>query len=182
VFLLIFVFLVSLVVLSFALSFFGLKRIDLQGKTSEVKDDFNEQNHNEEKDLLMKYGKKFGVSVDYQFDDSMTVGFKFGYYLSGLNIGLISDDSESYEFRYSPDQFPDHIHSMAHGKQFSTRLTFNFLRSERITAVEGSLRPIEHHLANGTNGSFDAVTGLRFFSSNDRWSYRFLDPDRGTKF
>ena len=122
------------------------------------------------------------MSVGYQFDDSTTVGFKFGYYLSGLNTGLISNNSESYEFRYSPDHFSDHIHSMAHGKQPSTRSTFNFHLSERITVVEGSLRPIELHSADRTNRSFDTVTEFRFFSSNDRWSDRFLDLDTGRKF
>jgi hypothetical protein len=177
VFLLILMFFVSLVILSLALSFFGLKKIDRLNREKQIASEryrtVESELNNEEANPLTKYGKKFGMSVGYQFDDSTTVGLKFGYYLSGINIGLISNHSESYELRYSPDHFSEDILSMAHA---------NNRRSERITVVEGFLQPIELHSADGTIRSFDTVTGLRLFSSNDRWSDRFLDPDTGRKF
>ena len=145
VFLLILMFLVGLVILSLLLSFSGLKKIDRLTREKQIASEryrtVGSELNNEEANPLIKYGKKFVVSVGYQFDDSTTVGFKFGYYLSELNIRLISNNSESYEFRYSPDHFSDHIHSLAHGKQPSTRLAFNFHRSKRITVVEESMSP-----------------------------------------
>ena len=184
VFLLIVVFLVGVLIVCAVLSSFGLKKIDQlkrqvddrDKQVSELKDNLAEQNDKDKP--VVKYGETFGVSVGFRFDDSDSDGFKFGYYFSGMNVGLITDDLESYQFRYSAQNHSDHIHSKFHGQHSSTRPKFDFDRSERITLVELSLRPIERHLANGTNATFDAVTGLRFFSSDNRWSFSSVHPER----
>ena len=197
---LIILFLIGLLVLSFVFSF-------IQWKKNNQERDRTDQCQNKLRDLqvtrepeiprlsedllvksdepkpVIKHGKKFGVNLGYSFDDSKAPDFNIGHYFSGLTIRSDTDDLETYEFHYTSDLSSDPIRSIFHGEDMvPMRSIFDFRHRDRITEVQGLLTRKMVQLANGTNSLIVAVTGLRFHSMNGIWSLGFQGPEQGQRF
>ena len=158
---------------------------DLQVQSQRTIDQLNESltDKNAERYPLIKYGKKFGVFLGSSFDDSNRSDFKHEHYFNGLTIGQVIDDLEAYKFRYTSDLLPTPISSDFHGEEIEPmRSEFYFQHRERIAGVEGLVMTKTIRLANGTNSSLVAVTGLRFCSMNDIWSLAYDGPKEGEEF
>ena len=136
-----------------------------------------------ERNPLIKPGEKFGEFKGIAFDDSDTSNFTHGHYFSGLSIHHVNDDLESYEFHYTTDQKPKPIRSKFHGKEMtSMRSTFDCNHRDRVIQVEGFVTERNIRLANGTNSSVVAVTGLQFYPRNGIRSNYFEGIEDGRKF
>jgi hypothetical protein len=129
--------------------------------------------------LLIKTGKKYGGGTDGEyFDDSLSSDFTCSHYLNGIFTYTHDDDLESYEFHYNSSHDNENpVQSRVHGnRSLSNMRKFEFDKGDKINRVEGHIINKTIVSPNGTNLTISIITGLQFFSDDDKNSLSYNGP------
>ena len=117
---------------------------------------------------MIRFGRRFGVSTGFIFDDSDLEDFTLTHHLISVSIHYNDSNLETYEFVYSSSLLKENnfLRSAHHGYLYPLRETSPIDEDIRISRIEGHQIYIPVDSRNQTKSSIEILNGIRFRSQN----------------
>ena len=127
---------------------------------------------------MIRFGKQFGISTGFLFDDSDLEDFTLTHHLISVSIHYNDSNFETYQFQYLSSLLKEKnsLKSTHHGYFYPLRETSPINENIRIYRIEGHQIKIPFEYFNQTKSSIQIINGIRFRSQNDLLTSAYDGP------